>query len=460
MITMNSASLLELFPQQQFAYPDFEFENVVIDSRQPCQGALFVAIKGENFDGHDFVALAQEKGAAAVLVEHKVDLAIPQLVVSDCKQALATLALAWRNEVNPTVVAITGSNGKTTVKEMLGQILSLHQLTLKTAGNLNNDIGVPLTLFRLSRQERFAVIEMGANHVDEIRQLVQIAQPDIVYVNNARFAHVEGFGSLQSIVRAKGEMYQYSGPDAVAVFNDDEEAADYWKSLSPAANQWTFSLQHNADVSASFTASPQGLLLRVNYQGKATECRIQVQGAHNAQNALAAMTLALTCGLSLQQVVEGLDGFSGVKGRQQFIKGVNDCLIIDDSYNANPDSLKAAVEVLCALKGEAWLALGDMAELGDNSQTMHNQAAEEASRAGVKKFFALGEQSCKAAPVFGEAGYCFTGHAQMANFLTPILDSHINLLVKGSRSARMDHLVTALVAKQASPLTSGDQHAL
>lgn len=459
MIAMDATQLLELFPQQHPIGEIFAINNVVIDSRQPCAGALFVALKGEHFDGHEFVAVAQEKGAVAVVVEHEVDVNIPQLLVPDSKQALADLARFWRRQSKATVVAITGSNGKTTVKEMLGQILSSQQQTLKTAGNLNNDIGVPLTLFRLSDSDSFAVIEMGANHVGEIRQLVQIAEPDIVYVNNARPAHVEGFGSLQAVIEAKGEMYQYCSPGAIAVFNMDEPANEYWRSVSKASHQWRFSLQQMSDVSAEFENSANGLVLTVTGQGEQASCELKVQGAHNAHNALAAITLALACGLTLQQAVTGLQDFNGVKGRQQFIRGINDCLIIDDSYNANPDSLAAAIEVLCALKGEAWLALGDMAELGEDSAQMHQQAVQNAKHSGVKKLYALGERSCQAAAVFGDDGYCFSEHAKLADFVRPRLNSNVNLLIKGSRSAQMEKLVMALTSRQMSS-TSGGQHAV
>jgi UDP-N-acetylmuramoyl-tripeptide--D-alanyl-D-alanine ligase len=460
MIKMDSTQLLKLFPQENFSSLAFNFVNVVIDSREPCKGALFVAIKGDNFDGHEFVGTAYTKGAVAALVEHQLDIAIPQIIVPDCKRALATIANTWRRQLKPTVVAITGSNGKTTVKEMLGQILSSIYPTLKTAGNLNNDIGVPLTLFRLSTDDQFAVIEMGANHINEIRQLLKIADAEIVYVNNAQSAHVEGFGSLQKVIEAKGEMYEFCSSDAVAVFNDDEKAVKYWQTISATEKKLSFSMRHNADVEGGFTQQQDSLLINVKYQGEEGQSGIQVSGEHNAQNALAAITLALGCGLSLKQACEGLNGFNGVDGRQKFLKGINDCLIIDDSYNANPDSLSAAVKVLCAQQGEAWLALGDMAELGKNSMSMHEQAVKEANHAGVKKFFAFGEQSCRAAKVFGEDGFCFNNQIEMADYLTPRLHRQINLLVKGSRSSHMEKVVAALAVKSASNGLAGERHAL
>lgn len=460
MISMNSQQLNAIVKPLEDMSASFIFTGVEIDSRKDCNDALFVAIGGENFDGHDFVRQAVDKGAVAAIVERRLDISIPQLLVEDAKKTLGALARAWRKQLQPVVIAITGSNGKTTVKEMLGQILSSQQHTLKTEGNLNNDIGVPLTLFQLSQQHRFAVIEMGANHSDEIRQLMAIAEPDVVYVNNARAAHVEGFGSLEAVVRAKGEMYQYCSQQAVAVFNDDEEAVKYWKSICATQNQLDFSTAHNASVNAGSKRTDKGLALTLSYQGQQGQSEIYVQGEHNVQNALAAISLALACGLSLSQATAGLDNFSGVKGRQAFIQGVKGSLIMDDSYNANPDSLAAAVKVLCDLKGTPWLALGDMAELGANSLALHLDAVAEARDAGVEQFFALGEMSCQSASVFGDSGFCFNRHAEMAEFLKQRLNSNVNLLIKGSRSAHMDKLVDALIIKDLHSTLLGGQHVI
>ncbi len=461
MIQMNSQQLISLFPQHETIDTEFSTSSVFIDSRQCTEGCLFVAIKGEHFDGHQFVKKAAELGASAAIVETVVaDISIPQIVVNDTRQALAQLANFWRKEVNPLVIAITGSNGKTTVKEMLGRILSSQHKTLMTAGNFNNDIGVPLTLFRLSKEDRFAVIEMGANHLHEISQLVSIAEPDVVYVNNARAAHIEGFGSLKSVVQAKGEMYQYCKQDALAIFNIDEDSTDYWKSISSSENQLTFSTKRSADVTASSESLSAGFKLTVEYQSNQFESVLNVFGEHNVQNAAAAITLAMGCGLTAQQASVGLSGFSGVKGRQQFISGLHDSIIIDDSYNANPDSLSAAVKVLCALDGTAWLALGDMAEMGEQSLQLHKQAAKDARQAGVEQLFALGEMSCIAADTFEENGYCFERHSDMVEYLSTRLHKGINLLVKGSRSAGMDKVVEKLILNAKHSDVSGVEHAL
>lgn len=457
MIQMNSQQLQACLPSLSGLTVEFEFTGVEIDSRKPCNGSLFVAIRGENFDGHDFVDAAVKKGAVAVVVEKDLPIDIPQIRVEDCKIALAKIATAWRRQLDVQIVAVTGSNGKTTVKEMLGQILSNRYPALMTAGNLNNDIGVPLTLFRLAPQDRFAVVEMGANHVDEIRQLVSIAEPDVVYVNNAREAHVEGFGSLRNVVIAKGEMYRYCKADALAVFNDDEVSVTEWKSTAATPHHLVFSMQHDADVTASFEVGVNQLQMCVQYQNKQASCELNLLGSHNAQNALAAITLALACGLTLKEACQGMNGFSGVAGRQQSKRGPRDSLIIDDSYNANPDSLAAAVDVLCSLPGSPWLALGDMAELGAESQALHDQAARNAKDKGVLKFFALGDKACHASHVFGENGFCFTDHETMATKIRSRLNADVNLLVKGSRSAHMEKLVEELAQQESK---SGERHAV
>jgi len=460
MIHMNGHELQQLFPQHNTASAEFTFTSVEIDSRKNCGNALFIAIKGDNFDAHHFIHKAEEQGAVAALVETEIDgISIPQIVVDDTRKALAELATHWRNKINPTVIAITGSNGKTTVKEMLGQILKNKYQTLVTPGNFNNEIGVPLTLLRLSENDRFAVIEMGANHRSEIKVLVGIAQPDVVYVNNARSAHIEGFGSLQAVIQAKGEIYQFCDAAAIAVFNDDEDASDYWKSIASANKKLCFSAHQHSDVKGITRHQRDGLLLSVIFDQQQFDCHLQVLGDHNAQNALAAITLAIACGLSARQSCLALNGFTGVKGRQQFVTGLNNSLIINDSYNANPDSLSAAVKVLCALDGKAWLALGDMAEMGDKSLELHKQAVMDAKKAGVQQFFALGKMSCQAAACFSDKGFCFSRHDEMVNFLAKRLNKDTNLLVKGSRSAGMEKVVEKLIINN-DHTQAGVEHAI
>ncbi len=461
MIAMNSQQLLALFPQEVDVSISFDFSGVETDSRKSCAGALFIALRGEHFDAHDFLQQAQAQGAVAALVERRVaQLEIPQIVVEDTLQAMARLANYWRHQVGTKVIAITGSNGKTTVKEMLGRILQAQAKVLMTPGNFNNAIGVPLTLFGLSPEDRFAVIEMGANHRHEIEQLVAIADPDVVYVNNARAAHLEGFGSVQGVIQAKGEMYQSAGANSIAVFNEDEDAAKYWQSICDSSQTLGFSLHLFADVMATVIARDHGLQIEFEYQQDKALTTLKVAGMHNAQNAAAAITLALACGVDLSAACRALDGFSGVNGRQRFYPGLNDSTIIDDSYNANPDSLAAAVQVLCELDGEAWLALGDMAEMGDESLQLHQQALQAAKKSGVEQVFAFGKMSCSAAQVFDQQGHCFESHDEMADYIAPRLHRSVNLLVKGSRSAQMEKIVSRLRSEPSNQQAAGVHHAV
>ena len=424
---------------------DIEFHGVTIDSRKNCEGQLFIAIHGERFDGHDYVAAAYRSGAVAALVERKLECEIPQVVVADCKQAMIELARNWRRHCPARVIALTGSNGKTTVKEMLFHILHKQAPTHATQGNFNNDIGVPLTLFELSLEDRYAVIEMGANHRGEIARLAEIAEPDIVYVNNVAASHLAGFGSVQGVIETKGELYDYCEPGHIAVFNNDEVATTQWRGRCKAERQLSCALNAGADVTAQWQALEDGLELSVQYQGRSQSVSINVFGEHNARNALAAITMACAAGIDFERAVSNLAGFSGVSGRLQIVGGPHHSRIINDSYNANPGSLEAGIKVLCALQGEPWLALGDMGELGDEAELLHVQAAGKARHLGVKKFFGLGPLSCIASREFGEHGFCFDDVDDMAAAVLAQIHKDVNLLVKGSRSAGMEKLVEKLL---------------
>ena len=405
---------------------------------------MFVAIRGDNFDGHKFVETAFRNGALVALVETRLDCAIAQLVVEDCKLAMGKLANYWRRHCDPCVIALTGSNGKTTVKEMLHQVLSRQAPTLATRGNFNNDIGLPLTLFRLKPADKYAVIEMGANHRGEIAGLAQIAEPDVVYVNNVAAAHLAGFGSIQGVIEAKGEIYAYCGPEQRALFNADEVASGYWQEHCGAKIRLSCGIDKPADVTARWSGKGEAMEIEINYRDQRQACTLAVIGEHNVRNALAAVSLALLAGIDLGPAVAALEGFSGVKGRQQILSGPANSRIIDDSYNANPDSLEAGIKVLCSLPGEPWLALGDMAELGSEAVEMHREAARSALRHGVEKWFGFGEMSCMASEEFGAAGSCYQDIDSMAEAVLAQIDQNVNLLVKGSRSAGMERLVKRL----------------
>ncbi len=455
MISMSLQQLSECLALESPQSAEVVFSGVTIDSRKNCKGQLFIAIRGDHFDGHDYLDAARKSGAVAALVETKIDCDLPQLIVEDCKQAMIRLANQWRKGCRATVIGLTGSNGKTTVKEMIFHILQKQAETHATQGNFNNDIGVPLTLFELAPEDSYAVIEMGANHAGEIANLAIIAEPDIVYVNNVAAAHLAGFGTVQGVIDSKGELYAYCSEHHRAVFNADEFASIQWRENCAAQSQLSCALNaESADVRASWQSEEAGLRLTVDYQRQTESVSLCVFGEHNARNALAAITVSLIAGIEFTTAVNNLAGFSGVKGRLQMLGGPNKSKLINDSYNANPDSLKAGIKVLCGLHGEAWLALGDMGELGDEAQALHTQAAQFAREQGVKKMFAIGPLSCVAIREFGEDGYCFEIIDEMAKVILSQIHEGVNLLIKGSRSTGMEKLVEGLVSHQ----KSGDVH--
>ncbi len=444
MISLSLNALAEILGLSPDFTPASGFDGVVIDSRKPCEGRLFVAIGGDNFDGHDYVDAAWRNGAVAALVERRQPGEAVQIEVDDCRQAMGMIANYWRRHCNPCVIALTGSNGKTTVKEMLCRILARQADTLATRGNLNNDLGVPLTLFELMPGQQFAIVEMGANHSGEIARLAEIAQPDIVYVNNAAAAHLAGFGDLQGVIEAKGELYAYCGPGQKALFNADESASGYWRDLCAASKQMDCAIDADADLGARWVLKNQIMRLEFSYNGQTRACEIAAPGEHNARNALAAVSLAILAGVEFAVAVDNLSGFSGVGGRLQILPGPAFSRLIDDSYNANPESLEAGLKVVCSLPGSAWLALGDMAELGAQAGRLHRDAARSARAHGVEKFFGFGEMSCIASREFGASGYCFESIDEMARAILAQLREGVNLLVKGSRAAGMERLVAQL----------------
>lgn len=442
MITSN-LSVLKLLLQQQSTIKSAStvFKGVVSDTRQACKGALFIALNGANFDAHDYVDIAYQKGAVIALVAHFVDSDIPQVLVADTLIAYGVIAHYWRKEINPTVIAITGSNGKTTVKEMLAAILKQDLTVLATLGNFNNAIGVPQTLCQLSPGDTVAIIEMGANHAEEIRRLSAIAEPDVVYVNNASAAHLAGFGSLEGVQKAKGELYRYAKANATAIVNLDDAAAEQWIHSSATKNIISISTRlSNADIYASSKDNK----LTIKTPNGDLNIVLKVKGAHNHSNALAAVGIALAVNAPTASMVKALSEFSGFNGRLQFVEGVNGCTIIDDTYNANPSSFKAGIKVLCDLPGDAWLAMGDMAELGDKAQKEHDKVVDFARHAGVKSLFTKGKMSNRSAHIMLEKASSYDSFDAMGNAIKARIRDNINMLVKGSRSAKMEQLVDLL----------------
>lgn len=459
---------------------DVEFSGLSIDSRSLDNGELFVALRGPNFDGHHFIDDARQHGAVALLVEYPVDSPLPQVIVADTHTALGVLAAAWRMRYSIPLIAVTGSNGKTTVKEMLASILVsdlAHQRreqgqheVLATHGNLNNDIGVPLTLMRLNHKHHYAVIEMGANHHGEISYLTRLASPTVALVNNAGPAHLEGFGDVKGVAGAKGEIFAGLQAEGVAVFNADDEHADVWRGLCVGKTCKTFGITTMADVTASDLQPNDGVgyhfrlhasrdLLtgsRVNSGVDSGMDSIMVTlplpGRHNVMNALAAATAALAVGVTLQTVRDGLQTLDDISGRLQVRQGGNGVTVIDDTYNANPASLQVALDLLNdGADSEKILVLGEMGELGDLAPNLHRQMGEQARVAGIDQLFSTGELAQYTVAAFGvKANHFATQEALITALIAALLTAHadkraVTVLVKGSRSMQMEHVVSALL---------------
>lgn len=426
---------------------DVIVKGISTDTRTISGGELFIALKGENFDGHDYVDEAVRKGAVACLVEKSVE-SNSFIVVSDTLKALGQLSHYWRNKFNIPVVAITGSNGKTTVKEMVASIANEKFRTLATLGNLNNEIGVPLTLFRLSSDVEFAVIEMGANHHGEIAYLTEIAAPDIALVTNAGSAHLEGFGSLEGVATAKSEIYGPLNENGYAIINNDDVFSDVWKEKAKGKNIITFGIKNKSDVMAEWSSNVAGSKLSVTTPKGHCEIKLKLLGQHNVMNALSAIAVATAADFTFDQIVHGLEKLEPVKGRLQVKKGINDSVIIDDTYNANPTSLNAALSVLRTFPGKHYLALGDMGELGVDSIKIHEDAGLHAKNENVDCLFTLGELAAHAARSFKTNAYQFEQKEEMIKSIKEGLCNDVTLLVKGSRRMGMENIVDALTVQE------------
>ncbi len=426
---------------------DVAIDSVATDSRLVKPDQLFIAIKGERFDAHDFVAGLTGK-AAAVLVHKKMDCDLPQVLVKDTLQALADLAAAWRKQLNMPVIGLTGSNGKTTLKEMIAAILSRKGKVLATFGNLNNDIGMPLTLLRVRKDHDFAVIEMGANHHGEIEFLTNIARPNVAVVNNAGAAHLEGFGDLQGVAKAKGEIFIGLGTHGVAVINADDSFADYWKDSNKDREVITFGINNEATISGRLL-SDGGLMIKVGVQE--IRANLQLLGRHNALNALAATAVCTALGITPETIVKGLESLQPVKGRLAPVTGIYNTQILDDTYNANPDSARVALDVLAQRKNTAFV-LGDMGELGDNTLELHGQIGEQAKLAGIDTMYCLGKYSAKACEKFGKNGHSFKEMEALLESLTANMTENMTILVKGSRTMKMERAVEALTQEYGEAL--------
>lgn len=439
---------------------DAVFGAVSIDTRRMAAGDLFMALPGSQADGHDFVPAAAAAAAAGAVVTRLVPVALPQILVPDVQQALTRAAAAWRAQFTLPIIAVAGSNGKTTVKEMLAAILTRAGKCLATAGNLNNELGVPLTLLRLDSTHRSAVVEVGANHPGEVAALAALINPRVGVITNAGAEHLEGFGSLEGVARAEGEMVAALGPEQIAVINADDQFATLWRGMT-RARVVTFGFGPAASVrtrEVSQLVDERGFTSTFNLESRAGGKTIELAlaGRHNVLNALCAATAALAVGCTLSQVAAGLADVRAVGGRLQMRRTAQGAWLIDDSYNANPTSTLAAIEVLLQMPNRHWMVLGDMAELGAHAEDSHREIGRVAAERGVERLFAHGPLAALAADSFraGASGAqnaaCFDNTDALLQALAAKLQPDVSLLVKGSRVNRLERVVAGLGATPTS----------
>lgn len=417
---------------------DVFVSGVATDTRNLKFGDVFVALQGEKYDGHKFIDESIEQIVRGVLVHKSVDTKLPMVKVEDTLAGMTHWAHAWKKKVNPCLVAVTGSNGKTTVKQMMSEILRQAGKVCATQGNLNNHIGVPLTLLSLRMNDQFAVIEMGANHHGEIHKLSVLAEPRVAVITNAGPAHLEGFGSVAGVAQAKGEIIDGVLQAGAVVLNADDDYLDVWLRKAEHLSVLTFGFNENAQIRGTMLSESSLLISTPAYEVKVS---LPVLGKHNMYNALAATAAAYALGVEKNNVLVGLQNTSQVSGRLQIRQGILGATIIDDTYNANPASLQAAIEVLCAQHGEPWLVLGDMGELGSEAESIHAHMGEIARAAGVKRLFGLGELAAFAVSAFGERGLHFQQHDELSKELLSQLNADCCVLVKGSRAMHMEDVV-------------------
>jgi UDP-N-acetylmuramoyl-tripeptide--D-alanyl-D-alanine ligase len=444
---MMSLALLAEALRAPLVGRDATFSGVGTDTRTLGAGDLFVALMGPHFDGHNFVPEAIAKGAAGALLSRPLQTPLPYVRVPETRAAFGQLATFWRRQFQIPVIAVTGSNGKTTVKEMIGAIMGETGRGCVTRGNLNNDIGVPLTLLRLSATDRYAVIEMGMNHPDEIAYLSRMAAPTVAVITNAAEAHLAGVGSLERIARAKSEIFDGLAPDGIAVLNADDPFFDFWRELAAPHRVVTFGLDHPADVTARYRLESVGCAIELKTPHGDAEIRVGLIGKHNVANALAATAAALETGVKLNDVASGLQKLRAISGRLELKQGVSGARVIDDTYNANPGSLTAALQVLKEAKGERVAVLGDMAELGAAAPGMHRRAGELAREIRIDRLYGVGELAALAVEGFGKGGKHFSGPEALIDALIDCMHSGMTVLVKGSRVMQMERVVAGIVRR-------------
>ncbi len=437
---------------------DLTINEVATDTREPMPGALFVALKGENFDAHDFLDAAKRAGAVAALVAKPSRVDLPQVIVADTLLALGDLASSIRAQRRARVVGITGSNGKTSVKTLLASILALHAKTHVNAGNFNNEIGLPLSLLAMPDDAEFAVLEMGAGKPGDIAYLAAIARPEIGLVNNIAAAHLERMGSLEGIAATKGALYEALPAHGVAVINADDAFAGLFATLAAPRRILRFGLEHPADVRADNLeiGAPSRFTLRLPQAS--VEVALPFAGRHNIMNALAAAAVAVALEVPATTIKQGLESAPQVKGRLIRHAMPGGWTLIDDSYNANPASTAAAIATLAQEPGEAWLVLGDMRELGAQAESLHAQTGALAKRSGIARLYAIGDLARAAAMAFGAGAQHFSDQDALARALAGEASAGVTVLVKGSRGSAMERIVKALLERNTDG-NGGARHA-
>jgi UDP-N-acetylmuramoyl-tripeptide--D-alanyl-D-alanine ligase len=444
---MNLSTLAEQTNGTLFG-DDLQFNGCSIDSRVDNTGQLFIALDGERFNGHDFIEEAVEHGAVAAMVTQDITTAsISNVKVNDTIEGMSMMASNWRDQFDIPLIAVTGSNGKTSVKGKIYSILSENASVLSTQGNMNNHLGVPLTLFNLDQNHQYAVIEMGANHPGEISQLTTMAKPSVALITTCAPSHLEGFGSVDGVARAKSEIFQGLSDNGVAIINADDKYAEFFEQKTRDNKQLRFSIEHKEDVYADniiIDSETLNCSFDLHISADKQTVKLKVPGRHNVQNAVAAAACCSAIGISIERIKSGLEKFSPVKGRLQLVANHNGIKIYDDSYNANPNSLEVALQTIAQNHGENWLILGDMGELGEEAETLHRASAEKAREAGFKRIFAIGDNSKFTIQEFGQGGEHFSGLDELILSVKKELMPGVSILIKGSRSMQMERVTDVL----------------
>ncbi len=431
---------------------DADFTGISVNSKTLEPHNLFVAWKGETSDGHEFVAEAEKKGAAGFVVEHEIDTKLPYLIVPDAVKALGDIASFYRDQLDIPLLAVTGSNGKTTIKNMLGSIFYYHcdqdnSAFLVSESSYNNHVGMPLTLFKLNKHHRYVIAEMGMNHFGEISYLTHMARPDVALINNAFVSHLEGVGgTIEGVAKAKGEIFEGLKESGIAVLNADSKFYDYWKALAGEHKQLSFSVDQAADIRATdIRLLPDHSEFVLCASLEKIDIRLPLLGKHNIMNAIAAAAVSIASGVSLENIKKGLDAFKTTDRRLQTYQLGCGATLIDDGYNANPASTKAAIDVLKEISGQKIMVFGDMRELGPDEKKFHREVGEYAKKAGVDKLFTIGDLSKDTVEAFGTGAQHFGSHQALFDALKPLLTDNSVILLKGSNSMNMKWFIDRLI---------------